>query len=191
VHRFRLEDLYRHHDADIVVDTIPAVIAWLPRGKRGGRKSPVAFQVSHEPTRAAPTSPEDIQLSWDLAALAKQDHTVEDRARRYEHGRTVHREHLTELAGYGLALVAIAVLMPGRRVVAVRLGLPPDLLFDITPKALRGVEVAARSTGGLTTLRATRRAKAADLMQRADVVEAHLSLWCGRPRVAIHAMVKL
>jgi hypothetical protein len=189
-HPFALEDLYVHHDRDIVIDAIPAVLAWVPRGKGGGRKPPFVFEVAYEAvTGAAPTA-ETIELVWSVATLRTQDPTVSERARRLENGRTVQREHVTELAGYGLAMVAIAVLMPGNRVITMRRGLPPDLLFDVTPNALRGVEVAARTTGGNGALAGVRRAKQAPLAARADVTEAHLSLWCAGPRVAVHAKIK-
>lgn len=187
--RVSLEDLYVHHDPEIVVDAVPAVIAWVMKGLRR-RRGPFVFEVAHEPEVGASPAQEILELTWDLALLRRRDAEVVERARRLEHGRTVQREHLTELAGYGLAMAAIAVLMPGQRVVHVRRGLPPDLLFDLTPGALRGVEVAARTRGGRGALTAARRAKESPLAARADVVEAHLSLWCGHPRVGIHAKVK-
>jgi hypothetical protein len=92
--------------------------------------------------------------------------------------------------------------MPGTRVKHMRKGSAPDILFDITPGALRGVETAGRSTGGRSKLiairdgvpatkrRAAEPGKAAQLRARSDVVEAHLSLWCASPRIAIMERVK-
>ena len=155
------------------------------------RKPPFDFEVAHEATSRAPPFSEALELTWSFAALrAAHGADVEPIARRLERGPTLHREHLVELAGYGLAMVAVAVLMPGVRIVDVRRGLPPDLLFECTPEALRGVEVAARSKGGFAKLRAVRLEKQAALAARADVVEAHVSLWCGRPRVGVHAKIK-
>jgi hypothetical protein len=184
-----LEHLYTQHDPEIVVDAIPAVIAWILRGIQR-RRHPFAFVVEHEPGGGTARSVETLELTWDLALLRGYDAEVAERARRLERGHTVQREHLAELAGYGLAMAAIVALMPGRRVVHVRRGLPPDLLFDVTPGALRGVEVAARTRGGRGALSAVRRAKEGLLAARADVVEAHLSLWCVQPRVGIHARIK-
>jgi hypothetical protein len=60
--------------------------------------------------------------------------------RRLRAKRSAQREHVTELAAYGLTFVAISLLVPGRRVVHMNMGVAPDLLFDVTPAALRGVE---------------------------------------------------
>jgi hypothetical protein len=80
--------------------------------------------------------------------------------------------------------------MPGRRIVAWAKHSTPDMLLDPTPGALRGVEVAGRSRGGLPALRAALARKRAALDAMLDVVEAHVSLWCGSPRVALHVQVK-
>jgi hypothetical protein len=87
--------------------------------------------------------------------------------------------------------------MPGRRAITFREGLPPDILLDDTDGALRGVEVAGRSSGGFGALRVvlegTRdkpEGKRAQLVQRPDVAEAHVSLWCAEPRVSLLLQVK-
>lgn len=105
-------------------------------------------------------------------------------------GRTAQREHVVELAGYGLALVAISALLPGERVVDMERFRAPDLLLDNTPGRLRGVEVAARSTGGAGALTGMRNEKIALILPRTDVVELRLSLWCGDPRMGVFAKVK-
>jgi hypothetical protein len=137
-----------------------------------------------------------LALTWDLAALAAHDPGVDAHARRLREGRSPHREHVTEVAAYGLALVAISVFLPGRRVVAWTRWSAPDILFDETPGALRGVEVAGRSQGGWSALRVvcdgstTIPGKRAALRESADVAEAYLSLWCARPRVSMMLQVK-
>lgn len=81
---------------------------------------------------------------------------LKDYARLLREGRSAQREHVTQLAAYDLAFVAISVLMPGRRVLLMQQGVAPDLLFDTTPGALRGVEVAGRATGGRAALATVR-----------------------------------
>ena len=66
----------------------------------------------------------------------------------------------------------------------------PDMLLDATPGALRGVEIAGRSRGGFASLRAALAQKQALLVRMADVAEAHVSLWCGSPRVSLLVQVK-
>lgn len=128
--------------------------------------------------------------TWRVEALEEHDRSLRSSVDRLRSGRTVQRERVAETAAYGLALVAISVWMPGRRVVGMQKGLPPDFLFDVTPTALRGVEVAGRSSGGFAALRAVHAEKAPKLLATACIAEAHLSLWCADPRVSELCMVK-
>ncbi|HZI09677.1 MAG TPA: hypothetical protein VE153_04740 [Myxococcus sp.] len=195
---YPLEQLYRDQDFDWVVDTVPGVLAWVPGRTKERHQQPFRFTVHHQPTPDARTEELQLMLRWDLDALVRHDGTVRERVARMRAGRTAQREHVTELAAHGLALVAVSIFLPGRRVVSMRKGLPPDLLLDVTPGALRGVEVAGRSRGGPRVLEEVRHGDARGeapgkqrfLLARADVVEAHLSLWCASPRVAVMAKVK-
>ncbi len=105
-------------------------------------------------------------------------------------GRTPQREHVVELAGYGLALVAISLLMPGQRVADMELGLSPDFVLDMTPGARRGVEVACRAGGGWSRVREVRKGKTDKLVAKRALAEAHITVWCGWPRVAEFCKVK-
>jgi len=198
---YALERLYVDQDRDWVIDAVPAVLAWVPA--RTGKKAapPFAFALSRRLGGPAAAT-EAVSLSWDVDALRTYDSAVAERAARLRDGRSVQREHVTELAAHGLALVAVSILLPGRRVVHMNLGTAPDLVLDLTPGAVRGVEVAGRSTGGRGALRrvadgaaATPRSpavagKVAQLRNRGDLAEVHLSLWCAAPRVAVFAQVK-
>jgi hypothetical protein len=198
---YALEQLYADQDRDWVIDAIPAVLAWVPGTSKAKSTQPFAFLVEHT-VAGGPMALVTIELRWNLASLKAQDATVEERAHRLRTGKTVQREHVTELAAYGLTFVAMSVLMPGTRVKHMRKGLPPDILFDVTPGAVRGLETAGRSTGGRAKLveirsgvsatgkRPASLGKAAQLNARSDVAEAHLSLWCAAPRIAIIEQVK-
>lgn len=190
---YDLERLFVDQDRDWVIETIAPVLAWVPGETRPMKPPPFRFEVDH--TTSAATTKITIDLGWDEATLERLVPGVTDHARRLRAGRSAQREHVTELAAYGLTFVAISTLMPGRRVVAMQQGAAPDILFDATPGALRGVEAAGRTTGGRTALavirngQASRRAsgalgKAQQLLARTDLAEVHLSLWCGAPRVA-------
>jgi hypothetical protein len=195
---YPLEQLYRDQDFDWVVDTVPGVLAWVPGHTKERHQQPFHFTVHHQPAPDARTEQLQLALRWDLDRLVMHDGTVRERVARMRAGRTAQREHVTELAAYGLALVAVSIFLPGRRVVSMRKGLPPDLLLDVTPGALRGVEVAGRSRGGFRVLEEVRHGdargeepdKQRHLLARADIVEAHLSLWCASPHVAVMAKVK-
>jgi hypothetical protein len=193
---YPLEQLYSDQDFDWVVDTVPGVLAWVPGSAKGRHQQPFRFTVHHQPAPDARAEPLQLALRWDLQKLAAHDSAVRERAARMRAGRTAQREHVTELAAYGLALVAVSVFLPGRRVVSMRKGLPPDLLLDVTPGALRVVEVAGRGQGGLRVLEALRHGDREEpgkqplLLSRTDVAEAHLSLWCASPHVALMAKVK-
>lgn len=183
-----------------MVDTIPAVLAWVPGKRRNKAEPPYRFDVEH--TLGPATKTVVIDLMWDLSALTDLVPGLVDHARRLRAARSAQREHVTELAAYGLSFVAISVLMPGRRVKSMRKGLPPDILFDLTPNALCGVETAGRSVGGRRALVEIRdgapirgkerrsSGKASMLRARTDIAEVHLSLWCASPRLSIFERVK-
>ena len=186
---YALENLYRDQDFDWVVDTIPAVLAWVPATAR--ERAPFVFGLSRsEGKPPGAVGSDSLSLTWNLGALEARDPTLRERARRMRAGRTAQREHVVELAGYGLALVAISALLPGERVVDMARYRAPDLLLDNTPGRLRGVEVAARSAGGVGALTGMRNDKIALILPRKDVLELHLSLWCGDPRMGLFARVK-
>jgi len=192
-HTYALERLYDDHGSDHVQDVIAPLIAWVSADR--ATRSKVDFTLDHAPGRAQPVT-RSLAIVWDIAALARHDPNVEARAKRIAIGLGALAEKCTEYAGYALALVAISVFLPGRRVLRWQRWSPPDLLFDITPGNLRGVEVAARSTGGWGALRAiangkgARPGKSAALRAMSDVTEAHLSLWCRSPRVAMMIRAK-
>lgn len=187
-HAYALEQLYVDQDHDWVTDTIPAVLAWVP--VIHGPRPPFIFALDHAASSTHKPRRVELELQWNLDALAAHDPTLRDRARRMRTGRTTQREHVPELAAYGLALVAISVLLPGQRVVDMEQLRAPDILLDMTPGAYRGVEVVARSSGGWGALHAAHKEKVSLLTSKPHVVEAHLSLWCAWPRVAEFCMVK-
>jgi len=188
---YALERLYEDQEPDLVADTIPAVVAWLG-STREGREPSISVSV-----RMKAAKDESLRIGWDGQALERRCRGTLARARRMRSRRTAEREHLTELAAYGLALVGISIWMPGRRAVTFREGLPPDILLDDTDGALRGVEAAGRSRGGFGALRVILEGtkdrpggKRAQLVQRSDVAEAHVSLWCAEPCVSLLLQVK-
>jgi hypothetical protein len=192
-YRYALEQLYADQPAELVRDTIPAVLAWVPNSASAASGPPFTFDLEIAMKRRSSAT---LALGWSLDALVARDPGVAECARRYRDGHSAHREHVPEVAAYGLALVAISVLLPGRRMIAWNRWCAPDILFDETPGALRGVEVAGRSQGGLRALRVvcdgtkTVPGKRANLRHSPDIVEAYLSLWCSQPRVSMMVQVK-
>ena len=193
-HTYRIEQLYEDQHPDFVVDAVPALLAWL--ADMQGERREYEFSVDVKRRAAGTPSEEVLALTWDLQQLAKHDRPVRQRVRRIRSGRTPHREHVTEVAAYGLALIAISVFLPGQRVVAWARYVAPDLLLDATPSARRGVEVAGRARGGRAALRAISEGsgavsgKALLLREDPEVAEAWLSLWSGSPAVAAMIHVK-
>jgi hypothetical protein len=197
---YALEQLFVDQDRDWIVDTIPAVLAWLPGERAQGKQATYRFAVQH--TRGGSTSEVHLDLSWDEHKLGRLVPGLREHARRLREGRSAQREHVTELAAYGLTFVAISTLMPGRRVKTMRMGLAPDIILDETPGAVRGVESSGRSTGGRKALLHVRDGvpakgrkagvpgKAAQLLARTDLAEVHLSLWCAAPRISIMEQLK-
>ena len=187
--RYALERLYNDHEPDWVVDTIPALLAWV-QGASSHLRQPCRFALAYAASPGGPLHPIELALRWNLNALRAHDPSVRAHLERMRSGRTAQREHVVELAAYGLALVAIAVLLPGRRVIAMGTYERPDLLFDTTAGALAGVEVAGRTTGGRRILASVRAEKLPLLQQAPDLAEVYLSLWCASPRVADFRKVK-
>jgi hypothetical protein len=200
---YALEQLFVDQDPDWVVDTIAAVLAWVPGQSAKTMAQPFRFDV--ERTRGGIVTSLQLDLSWDVNALTAHDPGLQAQVRRFATGRTAAREHLSELAAYGLSLVAISAFMPGLRVVSMLAGQAPDLLFDLTPGQLKGVETAGRRTGGRSALLTVRNGpkpkpgkastlgkpgKAAQLLARTDIAEVHLSLWSGSPRLSFLEQLK-
>jgi hypothetical protein len=142
---YALERLYEDQDRDCVVDAIPAVLAWHSGAAGSWRGEPLEVQVAYTTGARRRSRPVTLAVTCDIEKLRRHDPEVQSKADRYRTGRTVHREHLTETAAYGLAFVAISVFLPGRRVVTMRRHCPPDIVLDSTPGALRGVAVWTKS----------------------------------------------
>ncbi len=95
---YALEKLYEDQEPDLVTDTIPAVLAWLGRNGEGPALS---FSVR---IGAKPAKEETLRLGYDGRVLEGRCSGTLDRARRMRSRQTADREHVTELAAYGLAL---------------------------------------------------------------------------------------
>ncbi|AKT44170.1 hypothetical protein [Chondromyces crocatus] len=187
---YDLERLYEDQEPDFVIDVIAQLICWL---------DPVGDQCEHafevrEITRRGPVE-HRLDLSWNVRRLARRDPRLEADLARFRSGKTLTKEDQAKYAAYGLAFVATSCLLR-RRIEEVAYFRSPDLLLDATPDALKGVEVAGRGSRGYAALEQTLRGakgkvgKHAQLVQRADVKEAYLSLWCCEPRVAVWQKVK-
>jgi hypothetical protein len=187
---YLLEALYEHQDRNWVVDAVPHLLAWVHRAADPQDLQPVVFAMRVARTSGAEPEVLELALRWRVEALEQHDRGLREKVDRLRRGHTVDRERVAETAAYGFALVAISVLMPGRRVVGMQKMAAPDFLFDDAPTALRGVEVAGRTSGGFAALRAVRAEKTPRLIADARIVEAHLSLWCVDPRVSELCMVK-
>lgn len=193
---YDLERLYEDQEPDLVADTIPAVLAWLGPSSDSAEPS-FSFKVRGGEPGAIATEEVVLMLRWNAQALDRRCADTLARARRMRSRKTADREHLVELAAYGLALVGISTWMPGKRAIGFRMGLPPDILLDDTAGAVRGVEVAGRTSGGFSALRIVLEGskeapggKRSRLAERSDIVEAHVSLWCIAPPVSLLLQVK-
>jgi hypothetical protein len=184
---YSLEKLYLDQAPDHVMEVMAPTIAWLSEASSLHKR--VSFDLWHGATRKR-AAQQEMVINWDPTVLAAYDADVIARAERIREGRSALTEKCTELAGYGLALSAISVFLPGRRVVAWRKWSAPDLLLDATPGKLRSVEAAARSTGGSGALRRLLSEKRTALGRLPDVAEAHVALWCRRPRVGMMIRVR-
>lgn len=199
-HSISLQALFDQHDPEIVEYSIAPLISQIDPHGVGG---PVSFPIHSENAAQATTA--TIELTWDLADLEQRSPGVTRHADAHRRGKTVIREHVTELAAYGLAFAAMSCLLPGRRVVAMNFYAAPDLIFDETVGSIAGVEVAGRVGVSIEALRSiglgpkakggrARRGKEGKkhgLRRNPEVREAFLSLWSfGGTNVALWMKVK-
>jgi hypothetical protein len=190
---YALEQLYEDQDPNLAVEVIAQLVSWLdPDDSRRSHR----FEL-RETTRGGDHVNHDLVVTWDMGKLTEHDLRLEADLQRLRSGKTLTREDQTKYAAYGLAMVATSCLLH-RRIVKVAYYRPPDLLLDTTPAALRGVEVAGRSSKGYGAFTQVlngssasgKPGKRTQLNQHEDVVEAYISLWCRDPLVAIWEKVK-
>lgn len=183
---YDLADLFEHQDPVLFEDLLPSLLFWLRL--RSGTRAPVVrratflVEIEREARR--------LDLVWDAARLADLAPALPRQLQALDEGRTVARERATENAGYVLALIALSAFEPRRRVLHFNTFAAPDLIFDDTPGAERGVEVAARTRGGQRVLVRIRDHKLPGLLARPGYAEIQLSLWSGRPRAALIERVR-
>jgi hypothetical protein len=181
--RFALDRLFDEHERWIVRDALPATLVWIGSTSASGE-----VELEIDVTRRHARSRLRVAVTWDWATLDRHDPDLRDRTLAIRQGRSIvsERQKVTEFAGYGLALVATSLILPGRRIRKMTIAGPPDLLFDDDPGALRGVEVAARTRASRSVLASLGRSKTASLRARTTVAEAWLSLWSSKPRVSLY-----
>ena len=189
---YKLEQLYEDQEPGYATDTIPHLICWLdPKAQQSSHRFELREQgaegsINHE-----------LTVSWDVRKLAKRDPGLEADIRRYREGntKTLTREDRAKYAAYGLALVAVSCLLR-RRIVDVSFFRAPDLLLDRTSGALRGVEVAGRTSKGYAAFAQAldgtsgKQGKRPQIKAQEDVIEAYISLWCSDPLVSVWEQVK-
>ncbi len=171
--RYDLSDLFRDQPPWFGRETVPPMLAWL-----GDPAPPLRFLLREG------ASERPLELHWRAATLQKEIPDLDDQIARLSARRSVRLEQVPQYGAYAFAgVVASAILL--RKVVATGQWIAPDLLFDETPGALRCIEVAGRSSGGLRELEKLAEQKSARLASRDDVTEAWISLWCATPRVSL------
>lgn len=189
---YKLEQLYEDQEPGYVLETIPHLICWLDPKNRQKSHS---FELREQGVGGLITH--DLTVSWDVQKLAKQDPRFEADILRFREGKTktLSGEDRAKYAAYGLALVAVSCLLR-RRIVEVAYYRAPDFLLDATSGALRGVEVAGRTSKGYAAFAQAldgspgKPGKRAQIKAQVDVVEAYISLWCSEPQVSVWEQVK-
>lgn len=187
---YKLEQLYEDQEPEYVLDTIPHLICWLDSKSK---QSDHRFEVREQSNGKSITH--ELTITWDVGTLAKRDPRLEADILRFHEGKTLTCEDRPKYAAYGLALIAVSCLLR-RRIVDVSFYRAPDFLLDATTGALRGVEVAGRTSKGYAALAQTldgtsgKPGKRAQIKSQQDVVEAYVSLWCSDPRVSVWEQVK-
>jgi hypothetical protein len=160
-------------------ETVPHTLAWL-----GAPTEPLRFSLLLAGGLAS-----ELTVRWSCEELAPHLPDLDASVARLREGRSIQAEQVPQYGAYGLAgVVASAVL--GVRVLRLSAWSAPDLVFDSTPGALRGIEVAGRSHRGASGLRELAEEKAPPLRGVPGVAEAWLSLWCAAPAVSLLLKVR-
>jgi hypothetical protein len=184
---YQLEQLYDDQDPDLVVDSIAQLICWLdPEDNQRSHRFEFREHTSNGPID------HELTVSWNVKHLAERDPRLHADIQRFRSGKTLTLEQRTQYAAYGLAMVATSCLLR-RRIIRIRCYRAPDLLLDTKPDALRGVEVAGRTSKGYAAFAQAvdgASGKRAQLQALGEVVEAYLSLWCREPMVSTWEKVK-
>ncbi|MFO0610849.1 MAG: hypothetical protein U0324_47240 [Polyangiales bacterium] len=176
---YDLERLFVDQPDWFARETVPHTLAWL-----GAPKGPLRFSLLLADGRAS-----ELTVRWSREELTTRLPDLEASVARLLEGRSIHAEQVPQYGAYGLAgVVASAVL--GVRVLRLSAWAAPDLVFDNTPGALRGIEVAGRSHRGAAGLRELAEEKAPPLRSAPGVMEAWLSLWCTTPTVSLLLKVR-
>ena len=189
MHRYALTRLFEEQPEAFVRPLIaPALSTWSP----GEFPPPLAgvrrFSVEWTPIRGGePESLVALRIEWQTEELRRRCHHLDSELDAIRSTVTLLSEHTTELAAYAVALCALGVVLPGRRVESFNPGQTPDLL--LSPAGDVGVEVAGRSSGGLAALKRlaapnrngrsnAERAGKRDWLRRSEhLTSAYLSLW--------------
>lgn len=171
--RYDLADIFRDQPMWFGRETIPPMLAWL------GEPTPPLRFLLRQGRAETP-----LELHWRTTALRDAIPGLDDEVARLVSRRSVRLEQIPQYGAYALAGVLASAILE-RKVVSLGQWVAPDLLFDETPGALCGVEVAGRSTGGLRELNKLGAQKSVSMASRDDVAEAWISLWCATPRVSL------
>lgn len=159
-------------------ETVPHTLAWL-----GAPTEPLRFSL------LVAGAASELTLRWSREAIAPHLPDLDASVGRLIEGRSIHAEQVPQYGAYGLAGVVASVVL-GVRVLRLSVWSAPDLVFDGTPGALRGIEVAGRSHRGAAGLRELAEEKAPPLRDAPGVAEAWLSLWCTAPAVSLLLKVR-
>jgi hypothetical protein len=191
VYTYAVEQLFNDQDPDYVVEVAPALVSWLD--PIGNAAQPYSFLLREQ--NATTFTDHQLELTWDTAALSAKDAVFLSQVKRFRTRKTILLEDHPKLAAYGLAMIAISCFLKEKVLAFERLN-HPDLLLDVTPGKIRGVEVAGRTSGGrgrfTAALNGTKEqiGKRKQLQTRVDLIEAYVSFWCLEPSLAHWEKIK-
>lgn len=183
---YALEQLFCDQEPRIVRHYVAPLLSWHYRRKL---VQPVNFHIMEY--GQIQNNVHSLSLTWDMERLRKSNGHLDDDLEGYIKRDGPDCERHAEKAAMCLGFIYASVILQ-KRIQKINIQAAPDLLYDVNPISLRGIEVAGRGSGGLSKLMRVRNSpeKYRGLHDNTTVVEAYLSLWCCRPAVSHWEKVK-
>lgn len=184
---YSIEQLFEDQEPGMVRPYMASLISWHHKKKR--QRLPLRYLIKQYSSNQV--LDHIFNLSWDIDRVRQKNIYIDEEISGYDTRIGPDCERQSERAAMCLGFIFASVVLR-QRIRKINIQAAPDLIYDLNPSAIRGIEIAGRATGGLTKLLRVRNSpeKYPGIFENRTVVEAYLSLWCCRPSVSHWEKVK-